>query len=164
MEEIQKIEFVYFIQFLNGKILNESPIYKRYVIIVAFSLILATVPHLSLRRLWEEDVDFLYIITILEMIYTIFLLSLFISLFSKFWYSTQVYNKKIILTLNLITVSISILLSNYFHYQNYAALTGKANDPDPGTKLLNILVPAIGILIFSIYSYRSHRKFLKTKA
>lgn len=108
------------------------------------------VPHLLLKPFWNMESDYLIHSTIFEGLYTLILLP-FLLIFINKWFSKRFIIDKIpYLTISLLSISFSIIISNYFHYQNFGDMTGRGSDPDIGTKTLNIVIPIIGILIVMI--------------
>ncbi|WP_378181963.1 hypothetical protein [Aquimarina sp. SS2-1] len=114
------------------------------LIILNFSI--AIIPHLIVKPLWVPRTDGLKIATIFEALYTLVILPLILL------YLNKKVNKKLRLDnflINSIFILVAIYLSSHFHYQNFADMTGKGDNPDQGTYLMKVTV-LIGGMIISI--------------
>lgn len=138
--------------------MSKNVIYNTILIIL--NIVLSIIPHFFVRPLWIPHSPSLKYVTLFEVFYTLLILPILLLILNKKLYPQ--YKFKPFINFGLIFTA--ILLSNHFHYQNFANMTGHGEDPDIGTKILSIVVPIIAILItgtsiaVSFYKQRKRQK------
>ncbi|MEQ8240028.1 MAG: hypothetical protein RIA69_12490 [Cyclobacteriaceae bacterium] len=110
--------------------MTESDETKYYGLLILINLGLATLPHLLIRPMWYNGVDSFTNATTIELAYTALILPLSLVICN---HKLNTFYTKPKFYINAALIIISIWLSKYMHFKNWADIIGSWDNPDRET-------------------------------